>query len=95
MAVIALVSEPMWNRSATAILSGLPRVRTPATPRATISPLWTTAAAMPGTLCFRMMGARSAETSFDGGAAAWTVMGVMQSRARAMARMGFTRVAPG
>jgi hypothetical protein len=41
-----------------AILSGLPRVRTPATPRATVSPLRTTAAAMPGTSCFWMIGAR-------------------------------------
>jgi hypothetical protein len=52
MAVIALVSEPMWKRSPAATFSGLPRVRTPAAPTATVSPLRTTAATMPGTSCF-------------------------------------------
>src|SRR5688500_18604141 len=89
MAVIALVSEPMWKRSAAAILSDFPRVRTPATPRATVSPLRTTAAAMPGTSYSWMTGVRSAETSLDGGAAAWIVMGMRQRRARAMAKMSF------
>jgi len=40
-------------------------------------------------------GARSGETFFDGGFAAWTVMRVRQSRTRAMGRMGFIRVVPG
>src|SRR3954468_408488 len=86
MAVIALVSEPMWKRSERVILSGLPRVRTPATPRATVSPLRTTAAAMPGTSCFWIMGARIGETSLGG--AAWMVAGVRQSRAKAIAETG-------
>src|SRR2546429_8603159 len=95
MAVIVLVSEPMLRQSVTATLWGLPRVRTPATPMATISPLWTTAAAMPGTSCFWMMGVSGGETSLGGGAAAWTLMQARESTAKTIARTVFIRPAPG
>src|SRR5205085_428439 len=73
---------------------GLPRVRTPATPTATISPLCTTATAMPGTSCFWMIGMSSADTSFAGPVAARTLIGVRQSMAHATAKMIFMSVAP-
>src|SRR6185312_11905615 len=59
-----------------AILCGLPRVRTPATPTATTSPWRTTAAAMPGTSSFLIMGPSNPEISFGGAAAARTVIGM-------------------
>src|SRR5687767_12394388 len=95
MAVMAFVSEPMWKRSVSWTLSGLARVRTPATPVATVSPLRTTAAAMPGRSCFSRMGVRRGETSFVVGVEARRVNGVRHSSPRARRRMDFIRLAPG
>ena len=51
-------------------------------------------AAMPGASCFWMIGAKRAETSFGGRGLSWMLIGVVKSKAGAMASTGFIRVAP-